>query len=59
MKISRNDVGDVKERRIVLVDGHQVLLDWNAIKVWDENPEAVFDAVWKPGRKLFTLAGYE
>lgn len=59
MKVSYDDVRRTKTARLVMIDGHRVRVDQQAIKIWRKNPEAVFNAVLDAHTREYRMSGHE
>jgi hypothetical protein len=57
MEVSYDDVRRTRVARTVLVKGRKVKVERQAIEIWKENPEAIFNAVWNADRREFRLSG--
>ncbi|NGN44448.1 hypothetical protein G6N74_25585 [Mesorhizobium sp. CGMCC 1.15528] len=57
MEISYDDVGKTKTARTVLVNGRKIRVDRQAVEIWKENPDAVFNLVWNADKREFCLSG--
>lgn len=59
MKVSYIDVGRTKTARVVMLKGHRVRVDQQAIKVWKDHPDAVFNAVLDAHTREYRMSGHE